>query len=88
VNTRPRLGRAIARFARAATKDGRAASLDGHLSEIGGKIGDVVKIGQVIGEVGSTGRSTSPHLHYETRIDPQKFLRAACGSARARALTR
>ena len=53
----------------------------GHLSEIDVKIGDNVKIGQVIGEVGSTGRSTGPHLHYETRIDgeavdPQKFLRA------------
>jgi murein DD-endopeptidase MepM/ murein hydrolase activator NlpD len=53
----------------------------GHLSEINVKIGDIVRIGQVIGAVGSTGRSTGPHLHYETRIDgdavdPQKFLRA------------
>jgi murein DD-endopeptidase MepM/ murein hydrolase activator NlpD len=53
----------------------------GHLSEINVKVGDAVKIGQVVGEVGSTGRSTGPHLHYETRIDgeavdPQKFLRA------------
>jgi murein DD-endopeptidase MepM/ murein hydrolase activator NlpD len=53
----------------------------GHMSEINVRVGDQIKIGQVIGAVGSTGRSTGPHLHYETRIDgeavdPQKFLRA------------
>ncbi len=34
------------------------------------KVGDSVKCGQVIGEVGTTGNSVNPHLHLETRIGP------------------
>lgn len=52
-----------------------------HLSQIGVSEGQTVSAGQVLGRVGSTGRSTGPHLHYETRIegdavDPIRFLRA------------
>lgn len=41
----------------------------GHLSSINVKTGSVVKRGQKIGEVGNTGFSTGPHLHYEIRIN-------------------
>jgi murein DD-endopeptidase MepM/ murein hydrolase activator NlpD len=53
----------------------------GHLSEILVREGQSIKVGQIIGRIGSTGRSTGPHLHYETRndgdaVDPRRFLRA------------
>jgi murein DD-endopeptidase MepM/ murein hydrolase activator NlpD len=53
----------------------------GHLSEIDVDVGDTVRTGSIVGKLGSTGRSTGPHLHYEVRVkgeavDPQKFLDA------------
>jgi murein DD-endopeptidase MepM/ murein hydrolase activator NlpD len=53
-----------------------------HLSSISVKVGDIVAAGTMLGRAGSTGRSTGPHLHYETRVrdkpvDPLRFLRAA-----------
>lgn len=53
-----------------------------HLSSILVREGDIVRKGDIVGLVGSTGRSTGPHLHYEVRIDddatdPTRFLRAA-----------
>lgn len=51
----------------------------GHLSKIDTTVGDRIARGQLLGQVGSTGRSTGPHLHYELRlfdksINPRHFL--------------
>lgn len=57
-------------------------SLYGHMSQIKVKVGQTVSRGDRIGDMGSTGRSTGNHLHYEVRVDgrpvnPMTYIKAA-----------
>jgi murein DD-endopeptidase MepM/ murein hydrolase activator NlpD len=68
---------------------GGLATRYAHLSSISTAVGEHVAAGAVVGRVGSTGRSTGPHLHYEVRVDgepvdPARFLRAAATLAESR----
>jgi len=55
-----------------------------HTSKLHVKAGDIVRRGQRVADVGSTGRSTGPHLHFEVLVDgapqdPAKFLAGGPG---------
>ncbi len=55
------------------------STLYGHMSRIHVEVGQEVQSGEVLGDVGSTGWSTGPHLHFELRIDgeavdPEPYL--------------
>jgi murein DD-endopeptidase MepM/ murein hydrolase activator NlpD len=68
------------------THDHGYATRYAHLSRIAVKTGQTITAGDVVGFVGSTGRSTGPHLHYETRkndtaLNPTRFLKAASALA-------
>lgn len=64
-------------------------ALYGHMSRIRAKMGDKVKAGQIVGDVGSSGWSTGPHVHYELRkggpngqhVNPDTYGGAAGGVA-------
>lgn len=65
-------------FIRLKHKDG-VETYYGHCSKLLVSEGEAVKKGEKIGEVGSTGNSTGPHLHFEVRVDgkaqdPTKYL--------------
>lgn len=59
--------------------DANYSTFYGHLHSIGVRHGEKITSGTVVGTIGSTGRSTSPHLHYEVRfrdeaVDPMGYL--------------
>ena len=62
-----------------------------HASRLLAKVGDIVKRGQHVADIGSTGRSTGAHLHFEVLVkgiaqDPNKFLAAGASQAKIAAL--
>jgi murein DD-endopeptidase MepM/ murein hydrolase activator NlpD len=67
-------------------------SLYGHLSQVSVRVGQTVKVGQIIGQVGMTGWAIGYHLHFEVRLgenryentrNPELWLQPATGSSLA-----
>ena len=83
-------GPGVVKFANWKSRYGRVVEIDhgygvmtrfAHMAKITVKQGDVVEVGDQIGQLGSSGRSTGPHLHYEIHykgktVNPLKFVRA------------
>jgi murein DD-endopeptidase MepM/ murein hydrolase activator NlpD len=64
----------------------RFTSLYGHMLQgsLAVKVGDVVAVGQLVGQVGSSGASTGPHLHFSiylngVAVDPYAWLKVNAG---------
>lgn len=82
-------GDGVVTFAKRTAGYGRLVKIDhgsgletryAHASKLLVKVGERISKGQVVAKVGSTGRSTGPHLHYEIRLngvalDPRKYLK-------------
>lgn len=80
----------VVKFANWRSRYGRVVEIDhgfgmmtrfAHMAKITVKQGDVVEVGDQVGQLGSSGRSTGPHLHYEIHykgktVNPLKFVRA------------
>jgi murein DD-endopeptidase MepM/ murein hydrolase activator NlpD len=63
-----------------------------HASRLLAKVGDIVRRGQQVAAIGTTGRSTGAHLHFEVLVkgvpqNPQKFLSAGADQAKLIALS-
>jgi len=52
-------------------------SMYGHLSKMDVEVGDIVKNGDKIGEVGATGMATGPHLHFEMQNESGESIDAS-----------
>ena len=61
---------------------GGYATRYGHHKKLNVQVGDIVKMGQVVGLMGSSGRATGPHVHFEVFkngrvVDPSSYIHRA-----------